>query len=65
MKQRKDITPTSQVARDEARKLVEECVHDFQENRDEGKALALLEKARLCITDAKMIEDEDRMKRLN
>jgi len=70
MNQKKDITPTSQVARDTARRLVEECVHDFLENRDEGKAMALLEQARLCIDDAKSIEkkgsnEEDRMRRLN
>lgn len=49
---------------------MEECVHDFLENRDEGKAMALLEQARLCIDDAKSIEkkgsnEEDRMRRLN
>lgn len=65
MKQRKDITPTSQVARDAANKLVEECVHEFLENRDEAKAQALLEKAQLCIDEAKTTEKKDRMKRLN
>ncbi len=65
MKQKKDITPTSQLARDEARKLLEECVHGFLENRDEAKALALLEKVQLCINDALSIEKKDRIKRLN
>lgn len=65
MNQKKDITPTSQLARDEAKKFLEEWVHGFLENRDEAKAQALLEKAGLCIDDAKSIEKKDRMKRLN
>lgn len=65
MSQRK-ITPTSQIARDEARKLLEECVQDFLENRDEAKALSLIKKAQLCIQDAKLIEKKnDRAKGLN
>lgn len=66
MKQKKkDITSTSQLVRDEASRLVEECVHGFLENRDEAKALALLEKVQLCINDAQSIEKKDRIKRLN
>lgn len=64
MSQRK-ITPTSQIARDEARKLLEECVQGFFENRDEAKAMSLVRKAQLCIEDAKSIEKNDQAKGLN
>lgn len=65
MKSKRGITPTSQLSRDEARKLLEECVHGFLEDGDEAKAQVLLKKAQLCLADAKSIEGKARTKGLN
>lgn len=61
----KNVTPVSQVSREEARKLVEKMVTDWLQDRDDEKALALFDKAGLCIEDAKRIEAAERTKKLN